>query len=156
MKRDIHHFRSKGQSLVEVVVAFGVVIVIVTGLLSTTLVSIKATRIGKMRTQAVKYAQDGIELTRGLRDNFDWPTFQAYAGGLTDGSTLTWCVDNTSTWPATSGACSFPNIDNIFTRNVTFTWDSVTEYMDVTSSVRWTEGSTTKTSEFTTTYTQWK
>ncbi len=153
MKRISHNFRSKGKSLVEVVVAFGVVIVIVTGLLSATIMSVNATRIGKMRTKAIKYAQDGLELSRSLRDNNVWPVFQAdYSGG----TTLTWCVDNISTWPAISGACSVPNIDSIFTRNVTFTWDSVNEQMDVKSSVTWQEGTTTKTSEFTTTLTQWK
>ena len=156
MNTDTRHFRLKGQSLVEVVVAFGVVIVIVTALLSSTLVSIKAARIGKMRTQAIKYAQEGIELARSLRDTNEWTIFQAYAGGVPEGYTLTYCVDRMLSWPVSSGACSVPNIDTIYTRNVTLTWDDINAQMAVKSSVTWLEGSITKTSEFTTTLTEWK
>ena len=147
---------SKGQSLVEVVVAFGVVIIIATALLSSTLVSIKATRISKTRTQGLKYAQEGIEFARNLRDNNDWAEFQLLAGGEPEGYALIYCVDKTLTWPTPSGACASPNIDGEYTRDITFTWDDVTSQMAVNSSVTWNEGSTTKTSEFTTTFTQWK
>lgn len=153
MNTDIRLFKSNGQSLVEVVIAFGVVIVIVTALLSSAIVSIQATRIGKMRTQAVKYAQEGIERARTLRDNNEWVDFKAY---YSEGATLTWCVGTANDWPAVSGQCSTPNINTLFTRNVTFTWDSVNEQMVVKSSVTWQEGNTTKTSEFTTSYTEWK
>ena len=65
---------SKGQSLVEVVVAIGAMSLLLVALLTTISLSIKNSRVAKDRTQAVSLANEGIELMRAYRD-YDFDTF---------------------------------------------------------------------------------
>ena len=57
-----------GQSLVEVVVALGVVAALAVALVTTSLVTQRASRTAKNNTQASKLAQERIEEIRALRD----------------------------------------------------------------------------------------
>lgn len=57
-----------GQSLVEVVVALGVVIALAVALVTTSLVTQRASRTAKNNTQATKLAQQSIEQMRVFRD----------------------------------------------------------------------------------------
>ena len=139
---------SRGQTLAEVVVAIRVVVLLVTGLVVGTSVSLKASQYGKARSQAVQYAQEAVELSRNLRDS-GWTGFMAY-GGVTPKS---WCLDKSGAWTAMSGACP-ANIDNFYTRQVTFTWNDPKMKVDV--SVSWIDGNKTFTVPITTYFTQWK
>ncbi|MBI5620308.1 hypothetical protein HY949_00840 [Candidatus Gottesmanbacteria bacterium] len=137
-----------GQTLAEVVVAIGVVVLLVTGLIFGTSVTLKASQYGKARSQAVQYAQEGVEITRALRDS-GWTGFLAY-GGVTP---LSWCLDKSGVWTAMSGSCT-PNIDAFYTRQVTFTWADPNMKADVT--VSWQDGNKSYSVPITTYFTQWK
>jgi len=139
---------SRGQTLAEVVVAIGVVVLLVTGLVVGTSVSLKASQYGKARSQAVQYAQEAVELARNIRDN-GWTTFTTY-GGV---SPVSWCLDKSGVWAPMSDSCS-ANIDNFYTRQVTFTWNDPKMKVDV--SVSWIDGNKTFTVPITTYFTQWK
>lgn len=139
---------TKGQTLAEVVVAIGVVVLLVTGLVVGTSVSLKASQYGKARSQAVQYAQEAIEIARNVRDN-GWTTFATY-GGV---SPVSWCLDKSGVWTAMSDSCS-ANIDNFYTRQVTLTW--IDPKMKVDVSVSWIDGNKTYTMPITTYFTQWK
>lgn len=139
---------SRGQTLAEVVVAIGVVVLLVTGLVVGTSVTLKASQYGKARSQAVQYAQEAVEIARTLRDN-GWTTFASY-GGV---SPVFWCLDKSGVWTAMSDSCS-ANIDNFYTRQVTFTWADPRMKVDVL--VSWTDGNKTYTVPISTYITQWK
>ncbi len=137
-----------GQTLAEVVVAIGVVVLLVTGLIFGTSVTLKASQYGKARSQAVQYAQEAVEIARGLRDS-GWTTFLAYG----DVAPRTWCLSKAGVWTAMSGACT-ANIDSVYTRTVTFTWIDPNMKGDIV--VSWADGNKTYTVPITTYFTQWK
>ncbi|MDP1722704.1 MAG: hypothetical protein Q8L37_05840 [Candidatus Gottesmanbacteria bacterium] len=152
MKKNQHNHSEyqSGQTLAEVVVAIGVVVLLVTGLIFGTSVTLKASQYGKARSQAVQYAQEAIEVTRNLRDS-GWTTFFTY-GGV---SPLSWCLNKAGVWTAMSGSCS-TNIDTVYTRTVTLTWIEIDKKMKVDVVVSWIDGNKTFTVPVTTYFTQWK
>lgn len=139
---------TRGQTLVEVIVAIGVVVLLVTGLIVGTSVTLKASQYGKTRSLAVKYAQEAVELARNIRDN-GWSTFLAYGGVVP----VSWCLNKSGVWTAMSGSCPL-NIDNFYTRTVTFTWNDPRMKVDV--QVSWTDGVKTYTTPLSTYVTQWR
>ena len=136
-----------GQSLVEVVVAVGVVILLVTGLIVGTTSSIRGSEFSTYKSRALKYAQEAIEITRGMRDT-SWASLAAKSG--------VWCLDKAGVWSQPGGATCTTNIDGFFTRSVTFTWDAVNNRMTADATVTWSDGSGTHTSELVTYFTEWR
>jgi len=68
--------QQQGQSLVEMIVVIGVVVLLTTGIVVGTTTSLSRSETSETRSQALSYAQEGIELARGLRDA-GWNTFTA-------------------------------------------------------------------------------
>lgn len=58
----------QGQSLLEVTIMLGMVVVIITAVTITTVVGIKNSQFSKNQLQATKLAQEGIEKVRIIRD----------------------------------------------------------------------------------------
>ncbi len=149
MKR--RYRNSSGQSVVEAVVVIGIVILLVTGLIAGTTSSLKATQSSRARSKAVKYAQEGLELARTLRDQ-GWATFEAKVG--------TWCIGQDNVWPVTPSASCASNItdqeNNVFTRGVTITPDAPNQRVVVVADVSWIEGSQTRTTQLKTYFTRWR
>lgn len=137
---------SPGQSLIEIIISVGIVVLLVTGLVSGATFAQRMSQLGTLRSRAIKYAQEGIELTRQLRDA-GWDPFVNYAqsGG-------NWCLAEDETWNQAS-SCTV-NIGGIFTRSVLFTW--LDPRMNVVVTVKWNDGSITRKSELRTFFTQWK
>lgn len=119
----------KGQTLLEIIVVIGVIVVLTTGLVALATVSIQNTRISLLKSQAVKYAQEGMELVRQRRDQ-GWPAFQALDGN--------WCLGDGADW-FHADVC-YRNIKFFFGRTVNFAWDDVNKRMKVKVTVDWTEG----------------
>ncbi len=136
----------KGQTLVEIVISLGIVLLLVAGLIVATTSAIHISDQGRLRSLAIQYAQEGLELSRQLRDS-NWGTFQAKSG--------LWCLDKADAWTPAGVSC-LVNIDNTFTRGVTFTWNGAASRMEVTSTVSWQDESTTHQSQLTTYFTQWQ
>lgn len=150
MKKISTHLQSaRGQTLVEVIVVVGVVILLVTGLVAGTVSSLRTNQSGRDRALATKYVQEGIELSRKLRDN-SWSTFFSY--GLPAGKL--WCLSKVGTWSDTL-PCSI-NIDTVYTRSVSFTWDVANSRMEVKSTVSWNDGNGNHQSQLSTYFTQWQ
>lgn len=143
-------FRQLGQTLVEVVVALGIVVLLVTGLIAGATSAIHGSDQSRVRSLAIIYAQEALELSRQLRDN-NWSSFQAKNG--------LWCLDKGGNWSDGGGVCSV-NIGTTFTRSVTFLWvsdpDPTKEHMNVTTIVSWQDGSVTRQTQLTTYFTQWQ
>jgi len=143
----------KGQSLVEMIVIIGIVVLLATGIVASTTSSLSRSETSQSRSDALSFAQAGIELARGLRDT-GWDTF-SHMGG-------TYCVGSDGTFGQPHTTCTTHNIDDKFTRAVTLQLaqipaDLTKEEMKVTSRVTW--GDTTNLSnavQLTTYLTGWK
>jgi len=145
-----------GASLVEIVVAVGVVGILATALATGITRAMKNTQNTRMRSLGNKYMQESLEYARLARD-LNWQTFMTLdnagvgptyycvgkdiSGFLDADGNLT--VNSTSDLDNCSG-----NIDlnpNIFTRYVEFTWQpdgyDPVDKMLVRSVVKWSEGS---------------
>lgn len=136
--------KNAGQTFVEVVVVVSLVVLVITALVSGSIASLKTTRYNSAKSQATKYAQEGVELARKDRDS-SWNTFY-------NRRNLTYCLDKAGTW--TQGATCPVNIDGIFTRTLDFV--AINNGMEVTVTVSWIDGSTNRSSKIQTFFTQWQ
>ncbi len=102
----------KGETLIEVLVALGIIAIVVTALTSVVITSLGNASFGKYQILASQYAQQGIEIVRGIRDN-DYVTFKNKPSG-------TYCLDQNSTTLNSTCPATTPNVDN-FLRTVTIT-----------------------------------
>lgn len=144
------HISMRGQSLVEAIIAISVVMLLVTGLVAGTSASLKTSQRGRSRDQAVKFAEEGLEYARGLRDQ-SWTTFAALSGN--------YCFDTDAVSPLTftvSQDCDVKKTtsDTVFTRQLRFTLSGTR--MTVVSVVSYIEGSQRQHVTLTTYLTQWK
>lgn len=126
----------KGQSLVEMIVVIGMVVLLTTGIIAGTTLSLSRSEASRTRSQALSYAQAGIELARATRDN-GWAAFAAMGNP-----------------PSTTVS----NIDSTFTRSVTFQLTTVSgvSTMKVTSRVVWGDTTNPSAVQLITYLTQWK
>lgn len=58
----------KGQSLVEAIVAIGITVLVITGLVVLAIGAVRSATISRNRSVAVQYAQEGMEALRSVRD----------------------------------------------------------------------------------------
>lgn len=144
---------NSGQSLLEIIVATGVVILLITGLVVGTSVSLRTSQYGQSRSHAIKYAQEGVELVRNLRDSNEWDTFITNDTDSGPAAT-TKCLSKDHKW-STAIPCS-TNIDNVYTRSVSFQWNEAANRMEVSVGVSWDESGQTKDVTLDTYFTQWR
>ncbi len=136
-----------GQTLVEIMVVIGVIAILTTGLVVLTTFSIKNSRISALRSQAVKYAAQGMEYVRQKRDA-GWTDFQALGG-------QTWCLGDNGAWVPVNPIC-LENVSNLFGRTIEFTWDEANHRMAVTVTVDWNEGAEYYETHLNSYFTQWQ
>jgi type II secretory pathway pseudopilin PulG len=150
---------SSGQSFLEVIIVVAVVILMVSGLVVGTVTSLKTTNFASSKSQATKYAQEGIELARRERDA-SWYEFYSQRD-------KTFCVNQSGTFLSESLCSSSLNrLDGaspgIFTRIVQYTWNGSpgqpgeAPRMEVTVTVSWEDGSGSHKSQLSTFFTQWR
>jgi type II secretory pathway pseudopilin PulG len=145
MKRSPMLF-SKGQSLIEMLVVLGLVVLLVTSVVVGSTASLRNQQLSANRDAGLKYAQQGMETIRSLRDA-DWTTFVSYSGS--------WCLNQDGTLVAFVDACS-ELYNDIYQRVVTFTWDSVNERMNIQMVVSWTLGSKSYSVKLESFFTDWR
>lgn len=138
---------NKGQTLVEAVVVIGVVVLLVTGLIAGTTASLKSSQSGRIRSQAVSFASEALEIVRSIRDE-NWITFLGYTGSYCLGS------DNILTPTASACATNIVGAENSFARGVSLSWQD--PKMVVTATVSFVEGEQVKDVTLVTYLTQWK
>lgn len=96
----------KGQTLIEILVALGIIAVIVTALTAVVITSLGNTRYGKDQNLALQYAQEGLEVVRSIRDE-NYNVFASLSNG-------DYCLSKNSRTLTTS--CSSANVDNYLRR----------------------------------------
>src|SRR3989304_7070908 len=57
-----------GQSLVEAIVAIGITVLVITGLVVLAVGAVRSATLSRNRSVAVQYAQEGVEALRSVRD----------------------------------------------------------------------------------------
>lgn len=91
--------KKNGQSLVEVVIAVAISILIIGGLLAAVTMALRSAKFAQNQATATKYAQEGMEAVRSIRDS-NWSSLNTngnyglqYIGG--------WLFSGSSDTPAT-------------------------------------------------------
>jgi type II secretory pathway pseudopilin PulG len=140
----------KGQSLVEMIVIVGMVVLLMTGIVAGTTVSLSRSETSQVRSVALSHAQSGIELARAKRDS-GWAAF-----ALLGTSPTTYCVGADGVF--NTGLCTI-NMDGKYIRSVSLqlTAVSLVSTMKVTSRVVWGDTANPSNAVQLTTYlTEWK
>lgn len=144
------HTAQSGQTLVEAIIAIGVVVLLVTGLIAGTTASLKTSQSGRSRDQAVKLAEEGVEYARLLRDQ-SWSTLSSYSG--------MYCYDASAQIPLVATSTSScdtkkTTADTVYTRLMTFSGSGNSK--TVVSTVSFVENAKIQSVTLTTLLTQWK
>ena len=71
--------RRAGQSLVEAIVAVGIAILVITGLVVLAVGAVRTATLSRNRSLAVQYGQEGVEALRSIRDR-DYTELPASGG----------------------------------------------------------------------------
>lgn len=101
--------KEKGQTLIEVLAAFGVAVVLVAAIAIAVVSALSNAQFSKNQNLATQYAQQGMEIIRQMRNN-DFAAFNVLSGD--------YCLDKNSNTPRSKGLGCGQNIDNIFVREV--------------------------------------
>lgn len=140
-----------GQSLVEVIVAVGIVLIIVTGLVVATTFSLRFNQNSKMRTEALSFAKEGMERMRALRDT-GWDTVP---------SSGAYCLDigETELTSEPAGGCALDG-ETGFRRVIRVSMDESCQdpavCRKVTIQVSWLEGDSGQDVELSSYITNWR
>lgn len=143
--------RNRGFTIIELLVAVGVVSMVMVAVTSGVATSLKNSRFSKEKSISVRLAQEGVEWMRENRDKNGWNslTAQLTSAGATDASPKVYClpsagVEMTVLTTAGAGACTTG--ENVvgadqFMRTLTLSYNSTAEEVRVASRVYWDDGS---------------
>lgn len=124
----------KGETLIEVLIALTIAVVVVTAIAVLGVSSLNNAQFIKSQDQSTKYAQEGMEVVRNIR-NSDYVSFRNYTG--------TYCLGKgQTTLGAARTSCASKNIDNVFIRSVLIQQDAGcgVNLARATVRVAWTDG----------------
>lgn len=159
----------RGQTIIEVIIATGIVALVMTAIVSVITVSIVNTAQAKSRSLGTKYGQEAMEFFRRQRSELGWETFVSTIEA--DGSSVSYCL---TTIPATTQAfqnlthhpCVSTNTNDyvvdqgrakIFQRqaDMTVTTSGTSKTVYITVNVTWQEGDQTRTSKVAQKFEEW-
>lgn len=127
-----HHY--VGQSLIEAVVAVGIVLLLVTGLVAATTSTLRFGQMSKYRTQALQYAREALEIVRIVKDT-NW-------NDIPTSGTYCLAKNQQDLGSPAAGDCPF-DIDSIYSRTLVFGSDATCSIAlscrKVTVTVSWKE-----------------
>jgi type II secretory pathway pseudopilin PulG len=137
----------KGQTLIEAIVAIGVAVLVMSGLVVAVISAVKNAQFAKNQSLATKYALEGMELVRQDRDT-NWAIFY---GRISPNS---YCL-NTQPW--SSGQCASFNLGGIFKREAMFEQEGADpNKVKVTMTVSWRDPTGDHKSELVSYFTKWQ
>lgn len=159
--QSINKDKQSGQSLVESIIAMGIIITTLVALMSAVTYALNNAQFARNKALATKYTQESVEWLRGQRDS-SWNTFVSFssAGGST--YCLNGDLHTQSTMPGIAKSCTASPIDapiddqyDIFNREVTLTTAS-TGRVAITVRVYWYEGTRVSDVVVNTYLTRWR
>lgn len=147
--------KNSGQSLIEVIVAVGMMALLLTAVLALISLSVKNSRLAKDRTKAVGLVQEGIELMRTYRDK-NWIALYT-ATGNTCGLNKTWTVeeDLIDSCDSCDSLAENNSIDDFFRRCVQVDADGGNQ-VNIQVVVSWQEGAQAQQTIQTTNLSLWE
>ena len=98
--------KQKGQTLIEALSALGIIGLLLSATTVAVITALSNTTYNQNQTLATKYAQQGTEIVRQIRDK-NYTTFQGYNG--------TYCLGNATSF---GGTCATANLFGTFVRKV--------------------------------------
>lgn len=144
----------RGQSLVEAVVAVGLISVVLVSLMSAVTFSLGNIKVGKSRAEATKYAQEGLEWLRNVRDE-DWKTFAAKAVGA---GPTTYCINSLSWTLENCPPANYISGTNLV-REVTLSGNGTSPAdhtkVSATLTVKWVQGNKSSDVTLNSSFTDW-
>ncbi|MEX1052549.1 MAG: type II secretion system protein, partial [Patescibacteria group bacterium] len=125
--------RNSGFTLLEVLVVLGILSVFLLAAITISIVSVRNLKSSENKLLGTRYAEGLMEWVRGEKDA-DWDVFITKQG--------LWCFNEEEIiWPITTGNCAGQEkIKQIFDREVTLTYDDLSERVVVNVKVFWNEG----------------
>jgi len=131
-----------GQSLVEAIVAVGITLLVITGLVVLAVGAVRSATLARNRSLAVQYAQEGLEALRSVRDR----SFSELPSSGT--SRVVWTG---SEWGVLAGT------ETIGTYTRSFTPEQISAgKLKILLSVAWTDSAGDHTVDLTTYLTDWQ
>ncbi len=132
----------RGQSLVEAIVAIGITVLVVTGLVVLAVGAVRSATLARNRSLAVQYAQEGMEALRSVRD-------RSFADLPTSGTNRV--VWTGSEWSTLAGTENLDPFTRSFTSNLVSSGK-----LEVNMMVSWSDSSGDHTVDLTTYLTDWQ
>jgi len=80
--------KTNGQSLVEMVIAVGILVLVILALVAVTTVSVRNASFSRNQALATKYAQETIEKVRAYREQNTWENFKNNCSSVISGISL--------------------------------------------------------------------
>lgn len=142
---------NSGQTLIEVIIAIGLVVLVLVTLVSALTLGIRNNEYAKNQALAKNRVREATEWIRSVREQMGWDSFYAWAVELNGGQPATICVKTipltlTETLQFTNQPCLSLDImpgTNGFYRNMTFTIPGSGDEVDVNTEVSWQSGTKT-------------
>jgi len=130
----------KGDTLIEVLIALAAAVVVISTITTLAIVTLNNAQFSRDQDQSTKYAQEGMEVIRGIRNN-NYVGFRSYSGKycLAEGDT---------SLGSPVAACNTVNVINKYIRFVTIAQNSgcgavSTNLTNIVITVLWTDGKCT-------------
>jgi len=133
--------KENGQTLIEILIAFGLIVFIISSLTVAVISSMNNASSSKTQSLATQYAQEGLELVREMK-NTNYSAFSALSGLYCVAKNCS-AINKTNGDPCGKNAqCQTANIDNVFIRQATFTFNSAScvDSTEVDVVVSWSDG----------------
>ena len=155
---------NRGQTLIEIIIAVGLIVLVLTTLASGLALGIRNNRVAKDQAIAKDYTREAQEWLRSMRDLAGWETFAGILRAHASGNSLSYCLttlpaDLTTFNSTNRSTCSTgQTVDGRFTRqvNITLVGGANPTQADAVVVVTWVDGTKTFTSTSTLTLYKWK
>lgn len=110
--------KKNGQTLLEVVIALSAILITLAAISVVITTSVANSTFIKNQGLASKYAQQGMEYIRYLRNN-DYLTYKSYVPGINQ-PFVTYCLNGSNVFGSESSCNGVINLGGVFIRTVTF------------------------------------
>lgn len=159
---NLNRSKTQGFTLIEVLIATGMVTLVMTGITSGVSFAVKNSRFSQQKSLSVRYAQESIEWFRAQRDTLGWQAFYQTLENDSPSQVIYCLADlpqnseqfgNLSSTPG-GAYCSTISSTN-YRRQIELTITSPSS-VDVISRVTWEEGPNQNETILTTTLREWR
>lgn len=135
----------QGQTLIEIIVAIGLIVLVMTTLVGGVTLAVRNNRFAKDRALSKEYVRQTQEWLRSQRDQVGWDTFASIL--RSDGTTFSYCLPTLPQTPQelqtvvpTTGGCGvISGTQFVRTVALVLTGNPVTQ-VDATVTVAWQDG----------------